>query len=78
MLNISIGVNNIIDVKPIHSNAQNHMPFTNNNIRHANNPIIRSILPKIEYFVRYNIAKEWITKFVQNKKTVVKCNQSGT
>ena len=58
MLNISIGVNNIIDVKPIHSNAQNHMPFTNNKQLHPIIPNSKSIFPNNVGGIQYIIINE--------------------
>ena len=46
-LRTSIGVNNIIDVNPIHSNTQNHIPLANNKQLQPIIPIKRSILPNL-------------------------------
>ena len=53
-----MGVNNIIDVNPTHSNAQNHRPFANNNQTHPSIPIIKSMFPTHVGGVKYIITKE--------------------
>ena len=58
VFNNSIGVNNIIDVKPIHSKNQNHMPFTNNKQLHPIIPNSKSIFPNKVGGIQYIIINE--------------------
>ena len=74
----SMGVNNIIDVNPTHSNAQNHRPFANNKQTHPSMPIIKSMFPTHVGGVKYIITKEWPTNVVVNNTTVVVCSHAGT
>ena len=58
VFNNSIGVNNIIDVKPIHSKNQNHKPFTNNKQVHPTIPNTKSTFPNKVGCIQYIVIHE--------------------